>query len=491
MADWIRVEPTIKSDIEQTQFLAYVSGDLFEMSSGSVPAVFGIEYRKDDVNVRTDKGSSLGGITFNVIPTWDADYDVWEAFTEAAFPMTDNLDLEISARVAEYSPSHIDTIFSYTAGLIWEPAEGYRLRGNYARAQRAPTLAELYSPPRGDYDSITDICEDATATSTEPGHDNCRLEPGIAATIAAEGIFEDDGNGYGPAAGNLDVFEETADTWTIGFSINPGWAEGLQLAVDYWDITIEDKITEYQNSEILKQCYDSSQPWGDTNSFCNEISRHADDGQLFQILNRQYNLDSGKARGLDLAMEYIFELGSRGDLTFKLDWTHMLEDSETYEGLDGLVVVDYTDQLDYGNFDDRAAASLTWRKNDWRVRWTTKFKSSVADSNDRVDEWNELKAGNEALCAASDPDCISNPEVPLYLYYPSYTRHDISVSYLMQTESLGNLRVFGGVKNIFDDMGPFMPTSGDTDESGPGNFDSKYDGGLGQFAYVGFEMQFE
>jgi outer membrane receptor protein involved in Fe transport len=164
MADWIRVNPTIKSDIEQTQFLAYASGDMFEMPAGTVPMVFGIEYREDE-----------GGITFNVIPTWGADYHVWEAFTEASLPLMDSLDLDISARVADYSPSGIDTIFSYTAGLIWEPAEGYRLRANYARAQRAPTLAELYSPPRGDYDSITDICEDTTATSTAPGHDNCRL----------------------------------------------------------------------------------------------------------------------------------------------------------------------------------------------------------------------------------------------------------------------------------------------------------------------------
>ena len=491
MADWIRVNPTIDSEIDQTQALAYVSGDLFEMPAGTVPAVFGLEYRRDAVDVRTDEGSRLGGITFNVIPTWAADYDVVEAFGEMAFPLTENFSVEVSGRVADYSPSGIDTIFSYTAGVIWEVAEGYRLRGNYARAQRAPTLAELYSPPRGDYDNIDDICDGVTATSTDPGHANCRLEPGIAATIATDGEFEDEGNQYGPAVGNPNVFEETADTWTIGFSINPGWAEDLRLAVDYWDITIEDKITEYQNSEILRQCYDSPQPWGPTNPFCNEISRHEDDGQLFQILNRQYNLDSGKARGLDLAMDYAFDLGSKGDLVLQLDYTHMFEDSDTYEGLDGLEIVDFTGQLDYGNFDDRATASLTWRHEDWRLRWTTKFKSSVADNNERLEDWDFYRTRNEERCAAGEESCVTNPEVPLYLYYPSYTKHDFSASYSMQTESLGVLRFFAGVRNVFDDMGPFMPTGGDTFESGPGNFDSKYDGGVGRFAYVGAEMAFD
>ena len=490
MADWIRVNPTIDSQIEQVQALAYVNGDLFEMPAGTVPAVFGIEYRKDAVDVETDEGSQLGGITFNVIPTWDADYNVWEAFTEMAFPLTDKLDLEISARVADWSPPGVDLIFSYTAGMIWEPVEGYRLRGNYARAQRAPTLAELYSPPRGDYDSINDICDGVTATSDEPGHANCRLEPGIAAVIAEEGEFEDDNNGYGPAAGNEDLFEETADTWTLGFSMNPPWAENLRFAVDYWNISIQDKITEYQNSEILSQCYDSSQPWGDTNPFCNEISRHADDGQIFQILNRQYNLDGGETEGIDVAVNYIWDFASKGDLTFNLDYTHMIQDFETYEGLDGLVKVDYTGQVAYKNFDDRATASLTWRNEGWRVRWTTRFTSKAVDALGRMEEYEGFVEDNDERCANGDSDCITNPEKLDYYNFPAYWRHDLSVSYAMRTDWADMLRFYGGIRNIFNDKGPFIPTSGDTYASGPGNFDSPYGGGVGRFIFAGIEVGF-
>ena len=491
MADWLRVNPTIKSDVEQKNLLAFISGDLFDISNGPVPVVFGIEYREDSLDLRTDEGSQYGGITFNIIPSFSGDIDVWEAFGEMSFPLADNFTADVSARVGSYSPKGVSTVVSYTTGLMWEPAEGYILRANVARAQRAPTIAELYSPPRGDYDTFPDICDGTTQDQTDRLHVNCRMEPGIQATIDEFGIWTDErASKYGPASGNPDVFEETADTWTVGFSINPGWAEGLRLAVDYWDISIEDKIDEIGNTEIMAQCYDSSQPWGDSNRFCNEISRDAADGQIYQIMNRQYNLDSGKARGMDLAMDYAFQLGS-GDLVLELDYTHMFEDSDTYEGLDGKVEVDFTGQLDYGNFDDRATASLTWQNDVWRVRWTTKFKSAVVDHNDRVDEWRELKAENDALCAASDPDCITNPEKPMYLWFPSYTRHDLSASYSMRTDSLGLLRLFAGARNIFDNMGPFIPTGGDTYESGPGNFDSKYDGGVGRFYFVGAEIQFD
>lgn len=490
MADWLRVTPTIDSDVTQHNVLAFVSGDLFEMPNGTVPVVFGIEYRKDEVNLRTDEGSQFGGITFNIIPSFSGEIDVWEVFGETLLPLTDNLSAEISARIADYSPPGISTVYSYTAGLIFEPLEGYRLRANFARAQRAPNVPELFSPPRGDYDSIVDICDGATATSDDPGHDNCRLEPDIAATIAQDGVFVDDNSGYGPASGNPNLFEETGETYTIGFSIAPSWAEGLRLAVDYWDISIDDKIDEIDNAQILKQCYDSTQPWGSSNPFCNEISRDAD-GQIFQILNRDYNLNNGQTSGMDVAMDYTFELDTMGDLVFELDYTHMFKDEDTYEGLDGPETIDYTGQIDYGNFDDRATASLTWRKDDWRVRWTTKFKSSVADNNIRIIEWNELKAENDALCAASDPDCITNPEVPLYLYYSSFTTHDLAASFSTRAGSLGSMRLFGGVRNVFDNLGPFMPRGGDTYESGPGNSDNKYGGLVGRFAYVGAEIQFE
>jgi outer membrane receptor protein involved in Fe transport len=489
MVDWLRVHPTIKSDIEQTNMLAYVSGDLFEISNGPVPAVFGVEYRKDDLDLRTSEGMQNGGITFNIVPTFSADIDVWEAFGEAAFPLSDNFSVEVSARVADYSPSGIDTVVSYTTGMMWEPAEGYRLRANYSRAQRAPTISELYSPPRGDYDSISDICDGATATSTEPGHDNCRLDPGVAATIAADGVFEDEGNNYSPNAGNPDVFEETADTYTIGFSINPPWAENLRLAVDYWDITIEDAIEEIGNSQILEQCYASSEPWGSGNPFCNLVRRDGD-GYLVEVLQRQYNLNEAKTSGIDLAMDYDWDFGSKGNLLLKLDYTHLLEDEETFEGLDGLVTVDYTGQAYYGAFDDIATASLTWRKDDWRVRWTTKYLSSAVDRNDRVDDYLERFATNDERCASGSSRCVTNPEVPMWLFFPSYTRHDVAVSYSMQTESLGDLRLYAGVRNVFDDMGPFIPRGGDTIISGAGNSDNKYGGGVGRFAYAGVEMRF-
>ena len=489
MADWIRVNPIINPTVELVNVLGYMTGDLFEMPAGSVGAVFGFEWRRDSMNLRVSDGPRYGGITFNLVPPIKGDFDVAELFTEMSFPLAESLNADVALRVADYSMKNISTVFSHSAGLTWEPVEGYILRANFARAQRAPDITELLSPRRGDYDSYDDICADATATSTDVGHDNCRLDPLVAAVIAADGIFEDNNNGYGPAAGNEDLFEETADTFTVGFSIAPSFLEGLQLAVDYYDITVEDEIGELENSEIMKQCYASSLTFGDPNPFCDDITRDAD-GTIVEILNRQFNLNELSTKGYDVALAYALDLDSYGGLQLTTHYTHISEHQSKFDGVDGVEVVDFNNQLDFGVFEDVATSSLTWRKNDWRVRWRTTWKGPIIDHNDRVEDYLSRFATNDERCASGDPACVTNPEVPAYLFYPSYVRHDLSASYDMTLDSGYDLNLYAGVRNL-GDKDPFVPRTGDAYEGGIGNYDSKFGGGIGRYVYAGAEMRFD
>ena len=487
-ADWIRVNPTITTNLDQVNALGYMTGDLFNMPAGPVGAVFGLEYRKDSLDLKTSPGQANGGISFNIVPQFSNDIDVMEAFTEMAFPITESFQAEISARVADYSPKGVDTVFSYTVGLSWQVADGYHLRANYARAQRAPTITELYSPARGDYDGYSDICDGATATSDEDGHANCRLDPRIAAVIAADGVFEDDNNSYSPNIGNEELFEETGDTYTLGFSMEPGWLPNFRFALDYYNIEITDVITSFGNEQILEQCYASSTAWGPDNPFCNDVRRD-DEGQVYELLQRLYNQDQTRTSGTDLTFDWLFDIGKFGDLTWRANWTHILEHETTYFTNDGKETVSFNGQLDYGIFEDMANTSLTWTNGSWRVRWSLRYQGEIIDHQDRVDDYKERFATNDERCAAGDDRCIQNPEVPKYLYYPSWIRNDLSVSYLWDISSDNSLRFYGGVKNIFDNKGPFIPRTGDNYERGIGNFDSKYGGGIGRFVFLGVEFR--
>ncbi|SUI60636.1 TonB-dependent receptor plug domain-containing protein [Shewanella morhuae] len=495
-ADYIRANPYINTDITQLNALGFISGELFELPAGGVQSAFGVEYRRDTQEVQTDKAMRADAITFNDVPPFEGEVTVWEAFGEASLPLLRNadfahkLDLDVSLRIADYSQKNINLMSSYRTGLLWEPIENYALRANYSRAQRAPNITELISPPRGDYDSVRDICDGVTATSTNAGHDSCRLDAGIAAAIATDGIFEDAGGSkYSPNAGNDELTEETADTYTLGFTMAPDFLEGFNLAVDYYDIKVADAIGSLSNEDILAECYNSSNAYGADNQYCGVISRDTE-GQLTQIIQQELNLNDISTRGVDIALAYQWELAEYGDLSFKTNWTHVLEYSSSYMGADGLVEDDYVGELASGIFEDRGTASLTWSNDDWRIRWSTKYKSDMVDSHDRVNEWQDLNAANQAKIDAGDATAILNPETPAFLYYGSYVTHDLSVSYTMDINNSAQLRLYGGVRNIFDNQGPWVANTGDLVESGTGNYSSAYGGGVGRYGYLGAEMKF-
>ncbi|GLX81867.1 TonB-dependent receptor domain-containing protein [Thalassotalea eurytherma] len=486
-ADYIRANPTITTDIEQINVLGYIAGDLFQMPAGSVASAFGFEYRRDEQKVKTGGGAEIGGVSFNYVPTFTGDVDVYEVFGEAAFPLladqtfAKSLTAEISARLASYSWSNIDLVGSYKVGLIWEPIEGYALRANWARAQRAPTITEALSPPRGDYDSFDDICDGVTATSTEPGHSNCRLEPSIAAVIAADGEFVDENSGYSPNVGNTELKEETADTYTVGLTMAPDFLEGLRVAVDFYDIQITDAISYFDNEDIIEYCYDSPLEYGDSNTFCNDITRNTE-GSIEEIMQRNYNVDEIRTKGYDIAAEYVYDLEVYGSLKFKTDWMHVIEYSQTVQSPSGPETTNYEGYLSSDIFEDKASASLTWYKDGMRVRWSTGYKSAVKASRSRYESWLDDMAANDERCLQGEDTCIDAPEALEFNDIGSYLKHNLSISYTTELNKDAELRLFGGVNNMFDNRGEFII-------GGKGNFDSAYGGGVGRYIYIGAEIK--
>ncbi|KGJ88321.1 TonB-dependent receptor plug domain-containing protein [Colwellia psychrerythraea] len=485
-ADYIRANPRLDTYNEQANIMGYIAGDLFEMPAGPVSTVFGAEYRRDTQEAITDDELTYGGITWNLVPGFKGELSVAEVFAEASIPLVRDvvgvefLSLETSYRASDYDVKNIGLVSSYKLGFLWTVGEGLNLRGNWAVAQRAPSINELYEPEAGDFDGYNDICHDTTATSDDKGHDNCRLEPGIAAEIASEGIFEDENNGYSPDAGNPELFEETGETLTIGFTYEPTFVENLSIAADYYDITITDAVDQYSNDRIVEECYATGIPLGQANQFCDAITRNSE-GQIDKIVQRSYNIDELATRGVDVAMVYSYDMNRFGRLKFKLDWTHMLEHSNTSTGNEGKIKEDSVGYYDI--FENKASASLAWYLDDLRIRWSASYKSDVIDYRQTQEDWEEGMAENDARCAAGEPECVADPESLAFNSLPSYIKHKISISYDIELEDDASIRVFGGVNNVFDDKGPFVL-------GGTGNFGGEYDSGTGRFIYLGAEIQF-
>ena len=106
-------------------------------------------------------------------------------------------------------------------------------------------------------------------------------------------------------------------------------AKGFQLAIDAFDIQIEDAIQQANIRRVLDGCQISSLP-----EFCALLVPDvpgvyaydpATNSGVDQIRALSFNGSGYQYKGLDLAASYMVQLGEQGSLNFRLLGTHMAE----------------------------------------------------------------------------------------------------------------------------------------------------------------------
>ncbi|HWW57148.1 MAG TPA: TonB-dependent receptor [Sphingopyxis sp.] len=490
MANWIRADLHQDLTIRQYTGQAFVTGELFQLPAGPVGAAFGIDYRKDSQQLSGDILSQTGGTTGNAVPNFGGSIRALEGYGEVSVPLLRDapgaylLSVDASARVADYSIDNVGTVFSWRGGVQYTPIPDIRFRAQFARAQRAPDIAELYSPPRGNFEAANDLCDGVTPTTAGRIAAGCRLAPGIQALFAqqaADGAtqrYTQAGNSlYSPNGGNLDLKEETADTLTLGAVLAPRFVPGLTIAVDYYDIRIKDAIDAYSNRDIQLQCYDTDVSQAD-NPFCADITRNANNGQIVELVQRQVNLARFDTQGIDVAFNYRFRLddalGIPGRFDLRYDGTHVLKQKVQFQGIDGTVTNDLAGDLAEGSFKYRARGSLSWRLDNFRIRWTTTYYGKINDSNSLRDQYAALLETNP------------NAEVPIFLNIGDVWEHDLFLSFDLDTGGK-EFRLYGGVNNLFNSISPFLPSG--TESGRLTNQNGVYDI-AGRRFYVGATVKF-
>lgn len=471
-ADYIRADTFFKSNVEQQVVQAYATGGLLDLPAGRLSLAAGVEYREDSSTLETDDEVRTGYTTASGVPAFDEKITVKEIFAELTIPLLSDkplvheLAVDIAGRASDYSQRNVGEVFSYRFGLGYSPVEWLRFRAQRGTAQRAPDLAEIYSPPRDDRDNTIDPCNDVTATSTGTLAQNCLAEPGIAAAVAAGGVYEQETDSLNsPNAGNLDLKEETADTLTVGVVLTP--LPGFSLSVDYYRIEIEDAIDAYDAEVILDQCYND--PGFPNNAFCPEIVRNAQNGQIQQIIQRQQNLNSTTASGIDVRLDYDFDFDAvPGEFNVSVNWTHEIENETLFTAVGGVLELDDDNgEIDFPQ--DQVRAQAGYEIGDFSFRWRTRYLGSAVATNERVIRAREDGIGN-----------------PLFLKYGDWFRHDIYASFAPQIGGT-DVKFYLGVNNIFDDTGPDVP-EGATPTAVNGYIPIY--GIVGRSGYVGVEMKF-
>jgi outer membrane receptor protein involved in Fe transport len=477
--DYISTAALVLSGTKTQMVQATLTGDLekhglkFPSASEGIQLAVGAGYIKDGLFVDPDDArekfliAGFGGATVPI----DADINVKHVFVEGVVPLVQDspgfqdLTLEAGYRFSDYSQSGGN--HSYKAQLAWAPVQGFKLRGGFARAVRAPNVRELFEPQGFGLGGAEDICAGASPAASP---EQC-ARTGVSAAQYGD-IPESPAGQYNTLEGGNDELEvETADTISFGVVWTPRSIAGLSITADYYDIQVENAIDSLEADDIVQACAETGDP-----RLCSLIQRDrfgslwiTNDG-FTETTNQNIGRLGGS--GIDVTASYPWNLGKSGFINLGLLGSYMLED--TFE--DPLIAYDCAGL--FGN--SCGIPDARWRHR-FRASWKSNFKTTFALG------WRfTSKVTNEELSDQEDlavPSRAESWRVNDSHEIPAFNFFDLAGTY----EFRDGVNLTVGVNNFLDKEPPLGAGLSDVD-FGAG-FYNFYDS-LGRTVYANLKFDF-
>ncbi|WP_230772615.1 TonB-dependent receptor domain-containing protein [Sphingomonas sp. Leaf4] len=308
-----------RSDIRN--FVASVNGDLFTVGNSVDPVAFaaGVEYRGMSASYRPDTFLSSGDVAgFNAGQPTSGEYDVREVFGELRVPLVSEgfihkLELTGNARYSDYSLDAVGGVWTYAGGAQLSPIRDITLRGQYARAVRAPNVQDLFGGNSTGFPAAQDPCSDrgAAGNRTEAVRQLC-IANGVPAANVFTRAVQPNAQIQANFGGDPNLSEETSDTYTAGVVFRPSFIPRLNVTVDYFNIKVEDTIATFGGglNDALSLCFTVAQNL--TNPICSIFQgvRNTTTGAIGETSGGRNpnvlsaNIATLKTSGIDVAADY-------------------------------------------------------------------------------------------------------------------------------------------------------------------------------------------
>jgi len=415
---------SFQADNVQDSVSFNVHGPVFDLPAGSVDVAFGAEYRRQKLDLTTNADPSLldttaernayfaglRGVPAGTLFYWLTNVgsahgkeNVKEAYGEIAVPILKDapfakeLSLNGAARVTDYSTS--GTVWTWKAGGTWKPVEDVLFRYTLSRDIRAPNLFELFA---GDQSAISFLTDPVS---------------GLAQNVPQVN------------SGNPNLTPEIAKTQTIGVVLQPRFAPGFSMSVDYYKVRLREAITTLGLQQIVNNCVANSAA-----PECDLITRPTPTGFPTLVRVAPANTAFLQTKGIDFDASYRREVGP-GNLALRLYATRLIQfNTQTYSG---------APILHWAGVDYVASAPQGYPK--WRG-------SLMADYS-----WNnfgvtvsEQYIGKMTLGIPGQPQNFVDPHVSAVWYTDLAVRYDLK-------PGGRDLQLFATVQNLFDKQPPLIP----------------------------------
>ncbi len=469
----------------QSVVSATIAGDLGDYGIRSPWATdgagiaLGTEYRREELDLRVDNSfatgdlAGQGGATLGVA----GDFDLYEIFGEIRVPLVQDVPffqevtLEAGYRFSDYSLG-FDTD-TYKIGGDWRPIEDVRFRASFNRAVRAPNIIELFNAQNVVLNGTTDPCEGSTPEFTLA---QCQ-RTGVSAAQYGRIVENPAAQFNGLTGGNPDLRPETSDTTAFGVAFTPRFLPGFNLTVDYYNITVEDRIGQIGQDVTIQRCGETGDPF-----YCALIRRSPGTGSLFLgnngfVIDTNLNTGSLEVTGIDVEANYRFDfddfgftsaLADFGGLSF--NYVAGFLDEYLVETLPGDETFNCAGQ--FGNVCTGtavpSAAPLAEYKHKLRVSWRTPWNLQPSLS------WRHVSS------VENDNQTFVDRELDSQNYF------DLAATWRV----FDGVTFRGGVNNIFDNDPPLVAQQ--NCPAGPCNgntFPQTYDAN-GRYLFLGVSADF-
>jgi len=381
-AEYLGAAVGLTGNIEQVVVAAVLSGDLpFSVGNqDNAGFAFGLEFREER-GEETPDGLRQKGITrgYNIQPT-KGNFNVIDVFGELQLPLTDIFTLDAAVRAGDYST--VGSTFTWKVGLDAAINDSIRLRAATSTAVRAPNVTDLFGGAFASAVLSFDPCNGVDAVATGNVADNCRSIPAIQTRITNTGAFTltqvEGQNTTTFSQGSPTVEEEEADSFTIGAIFTPTAVEGLSIAVDYYDIKIEDAIRVPTGTDVLNRCHEVSP--GSFDPTCGGlVFRSPAFGPVLDVRAAANNEDTIETTGIDVEASYLFDDLGGGDLLISLGANFLTEFDVT--GIAG-DKQDLAGEVLYP--ETRFNLNFDYNINDFSIFSQVRYRGETEDRNDNT-----------------------------------------------------------------------------------------------------------
>lgn len=271
---------------ELIDFDARLTGTLAELAGGDLAFAVGGSYRHESFKVRPDQHLVQGLlIDQGLVNNQSLSRNVTSVFAELRAPVLETVELQAAARYEHYSD--FGGTFNPLVAAKWEVVpDAVIFRASYSTSFRAPFLQ--------------DLTNDRTSSQVPV------FDPVRNATVNAVAI----------TGGNPDLDSEDAETFSAGLVLTPTFAPGLQVTIDWYRLKQKNLVIAPTPQSVIAGLAPGTVTRGPNVGGA---------GRDTLIEAFKTNGANRRISGIDFVAKYRTEFATKGEVTFEVAGTRLLD----------------------------------------------------------------------------------------------------------------------------------------------------------------------